>query len=140
MFEARGLHEWGQPLGPVKVDALTTFPAFDAFDTNAGIVIAEGIVIAPNSTRYFHAMLRGPHLAITSWNRWDGAAIAKSFAPKVRDVEVHTVAELEAAIQEAIAQPHPTMYLWIAEDLEHEIRKRLATFGAVGTGQKPRRR
>lgn len=78
--------------------------------------------------RYFKGQAIDGRLSFRTDVRYTRDQVDRFGVPKIRDHIVHTKDELEHALWETVAIPHPVMRLWIAENLQDEARRRRQGF------------
>jgi hypothetical protein len=74
--------------------------------------------VSEQPLRYLKADATDGRLILGNDYRYTRDQVDRYGIPKIRDLIVHTIDELEHALWETVAIPWPVMRLWIAETLE----------------------
>ncbi len=83
------------------------------------------------TTRYLFATAMGGRLFLsTSMGVHSAAEVALIFNPNTGNRMIHTAEELTAALDLSAEKPLPMLWLWVAENLEGEVRR----LSSVGMG------
>ncbi len=75
------------------------------------------------TTRYVFATAMGGRLFVSTVGAHSAAEVALIFNANTGDRMIHTTEELSTALRASAEKPLPMLWIWVAEDLEEEVRR-----------------